>query len=562
MNLRPHQITPLARSKEELAAGVNRQVVRMATGTGKTPMFCRLKDALELPGRIMCLTHREELAEQTVRAFAKWNPGQTVGLEMGASKSNGETNIVGSVQTLGTLGNSRISNFCKQDFSAVIVDEAHHSAADTYKRVFDHFDLYSDKTRLLFGVSAHINRADGKGLGDIYQKVIYDYSILNGIKDGWLVDLQCLRFKTGIDITHVGVGAGDFKVGELEKVSNTYARNAFVVQKWMEHAGHLKTLVFAVDIEHAKGLAITFQSFGIRAEAVWGADPDRKEKLKRHRNGQTQVLVNPQFLTEGYDDWEIGCVIPRTTQSESSYVQMIGRGTRIPDGIGNLKEALAKGEKVPKHECLILDFVDNTSKHSLVTIASLHGMAADLDMHGKKMSKIIEMIEEAKAEAPTIDLTELKDITELPSLVEKVNLFQVTFPPEIVQISEFQWHRTAENQYILLLHNEDSVSIKRDILDKWTINGIVSGSDLKGDKDSLEEAVKEADWYVSMLGGRSLKTILKRTAKWHNEDPTPAQIKMCKWMGIPVMAGMTKGQLSQKITKAKAHKLAAKKPAA
>jgi len=104
----------------------------------------------------------------------------------------------------------------------------------------------------------------------------------------------------------------------------------------------------------------------ISAAAVWGDDPKRAEKLAALRSGRMKVLVNCQVLTEGFDMWQIACVVfARPTKSKIFFTQAAGRGTRLQDGTGNLIEALGNGLDV-KRACLIIDMVDNTKRHKLV----------------------------------------------------------------------------------------------------------------------------------------------------------------------------------------------------
>src|SRR5206468_860756 len=111
---------------------------------------------------------------------------------------------------------------------------------------------------------------------------------------------------------------------------NTEAHNDLVVRAWLKHANDVQSIVFAVDVEHAKAIARKYREYGVAAEAVWGEDPDRADKLKFHKAGHLRVLVNCEVLTTGYDDRNIRCIVlARPTQSELLYTQMIGRGGRL-----------------------------------------------------------------------------------------------------------------------------------------------------------------------------------------------------------------------------------------
>ena len=128
-----------------------------------------------------------------------------------------------------------------------------------------------------------------------------------------------------------------------------------------------QTVVFCVTIQHAKDLAEAFRSEGVRAECVWGTDPDRSPKLWKHKKGEITVLTNCGVLTEGYDDWQISCIVlARPTKSELLFTQMIGRGTRKEKNITDLFYARNQNQPIKKPNCIVIDVVDNSRKHRLV----------------------------------------------------------------------------------------------------------------------------------------------------------------------------------------------------
>ena len=145
-------------------------------------------------------------------------------------------------------------------------------------------------------------------------------------------------------------------------------------------------MAFTVDIDHAKSLAEAFKVRGVSAEATWGEDPDREQKLEEHRAGKIKVLCNCNLYVEGYDDWRVSCLIlARPTESDVLYTQMVGRGTRLEEGTGNLKDA-DPYERV-KRNCIVIDVVDNCEKHSLLTLPTLMGLSKDLDLKGQSLLK-------------------------------------------------------------------------------------------------------------------------------------------------------------------------------
>jgi hypothetical protein len=407
----------------------------------------------------------------------------------------------------------------------------------------------TDTHRLLLGVTAIPNRADGTGLGEIFQEIVDDKDILFGINSGWLADVRGIRVRTGVTLNRVHNLAGDFNQQELGTTINTDARNDLIARSWLEHAADRQTVMFTVDVAHAKNLAEAFNRRGVVAEAIWGADPDRAAKLARHQSGATKVLTNCQLLTEGYDDWRVACIgVAKPTQSEGLYTQIIGRGTRIPSDVTNLLEARLAGQTIRKSDCIVLDFVDATSKHSLVTLPTLFGMGPNTDLRGKPISKVVAEIDKAKLSNPLLDLTRVTDIEQLPSYAVAVDLFKVSFPREIIDISGYQWHKVRDNSYVLALLNRESVCVTSDLLGKWYILGDCNGNHIQDHRPTFEEAIREADEKVRLLGGRGLKNIISRVAKWHSNPPSPAQLALCRRCQIIVPPGATSGEVAMKTT--------------
>jgi len=443
---------------------------------------------------MLVIVHREELADQAADKLKRWNPSLRVGVEMGAREASSKDNIiVGSVQTLGRKGSLRLAKFQPKDFGVVVCDKAHHSVADSYKTVFDHFDLRTpENKKLLLGVTATPNRADGLALGQVYDEIVYQIPILDAIKQGWLADMRGIKVRTDTTLDNVHTRAGDFAQDELQNAVNTPYRNGLIVQEWLKNASGLQTLAFTVDIAHAQHLAAVFKSYGVSSEAIWGDDPFRAEKLALHREGKLQVLTNCAVLTEGYDDWQIKCIVmARPTKSQLLFVQMAGRGTRIPNNISNLLEAKALGLDILKDNCLLIDVVDNTTRHSLVTMASIFGLSEKMDMRGKPITRVLSELEKAQAEHKGLDISKLEDIDKLQSYAEEVDLFHVKFSDEVMQYSELQWHTFGPETYRLLLPNGEKVVIWKDLFGEWEVAGTVRGNSFKESHiQSLPEAFK------------------------------------------------------------------------
>jgi ATP-dependent helicase IRC3 len=457
-------------------AGINRQLAALATGAGKTVIFSNLPERLEtrLPGQMWVIAHREELIDQAVTKIRQWNPSLIVDKEMAEHYANPAADVIVScIASIGRKGTARANRFDWEDVTKVVIDEAHHTNAQTYlnfleltgfmvpgkdKKGRDTLVPNNDCRKLLLGVTATPKRGDGQALGDVYQKIVYNYPIRKAIEDGWLVDLRAFRVQTTTSLDDVQTTSGDFQQDQLADAVNNPTRNQLVVKSWLELGEDRPTLGFTVDIKHAQDLAAMFRQEGVTAQAVWGSDPDRAEKLQAHKDKVFKVLLNCGVLIEGYDDWRIGCVIDAApTKSSSRYTQKIGRGTRLQDGTGNLLEALANGVQLEKTDCIVIDVCDATRKHRLQSVPSLLGLDTDIDLKGQPAVKAINELEKAQAANPNIDFSKLKDITQLKTYIESVNIWDGgEVAEEIKTNSQFQWRKRVDGSFMLMLQSEAS----------------------------------------------------------------------------------------------------------
>jgi len=540
-SLRPYQVEALERSKEALAAGTNRQLMVLATALGKTVIFANLRRSHQFTKKIMILVHRDELCTQAVDKLQHWNPHLQIGVEMAARRcSDLDDFIVASVPTLGRKGSKRLAQFDPADFSAIVSDEAHHACSNSWRYVLDHFGLMQPDPAapLSLGVTATPNRSDGAGLNICYDAIIFDMGIFEGIQSGYLCDLRGMRIRSRTNLDHVRTRAGDFAQDELADAVNTPERNALVVKEWFKHAQHRQTIAFTVDVQHALDLAEAFKAHGVAAEAVWGDDPERREKLAWHKAGMLTVLSNCQVLAEGYDDPQIQCIVlAKPTKSQLLFTQEIGRGTRIPEGVDNLKTCTFDPGK---RDCLILDVVDNTKRHSVVSLSSLMGLGDKLDLKGKAITEAKEQIDRVAKEFPTANLQDIKNLDELKSIADSVDLFRVSFPPEVANLTNLAW-RKAGNGYMLSA-SRDLITISRDLRDAWQVRGQMRGTQLEHAAQNLAGAFNYADTAVKASGIDT--RMLVRDARWRRDPPSPGQVDLCRKLGIHIPAEASKGAVS------------------
>jgi superfamily II DNA or RNA helicase len=502
-------------------SGTRRQLLVMATGSGKTHVFGQLAAKRATLGQTLILSHTDDLVRQTALRMMELNPNSRTMIEMGSDVADPTADIISaSVQTLGRKDTKRVDKFNWGNIKTVVVDEAHHATGDAYRRVLDCAGcLNPSSSTLLLGVTATPVRSDEVSLADIFEKVVYVYPIRKAITEGYLVDIRGYRVHTDTSLAGVSKSSGDYSPKELSERVDTPLRNGQIVDAWRSHGDGRKSVVFCADINHARDMAGAFRDSGYSAEAVWGDDPERSEKIARHRSGTTNVLCVCGLLLEGYDDPTIeAIVLARPTQSPVLFSQCIGRGTRLAPN---------------KKDLIVIDVVDGTITHSLVTLPTLMGLPNTLDIKGRPLTEAAAFIEELQAKNPAVDFAKCEDIDDAKLLVEKVDMFSVKFPAEVEQNSELTWFRAACGGYKMLVPKEGasktgSVHIYENALGIWELDGTIKDEQFHGTRPSFEEAIKVADEQVRKRVNLQTLSCVKREALWHKKPVSGGQVAMLK----------------------------------
>jgi superfamily II DNA or RNA helicase len=358
-----------------------------ATGTGKTRMGCEVIQRRTDAGRTLWLAHRSELLDQAADAIQS-NTGLRVGREQAMQRSNvrnlwgvDDHVVVGSIQT---MHSDRLDRFFRpDDFATVIVDEAHHAAAKSYRDVLAYF--HGAK---VLGVTATPDRGDKLGLKAVFETVAYQYEIIQAIGDGYLCGIQSREIVlAGCDFSKVKTTAGDLNQGDLAAMMEDEKLYHAISGALVREAGERPTVVFVPSVVMAHGLASVLRGYTIapiRAVDGGTARIERAEALDEFAAGRVQFLINCALLTEGWDAPSTSCVaIARPTKSRALYAQMIGRGTRLFPG---------------KSDLLVLDFVpEQAGRHQLISPLDILG-GKDLDDDLRREAK-----EFAQTGMPSLD---------------------------------------------------------------------------------------------------------------------------------------------------------------
>ncbi len=348
--LRPYQNEAKNAVLEQWEQGVQRTLLVLPTGCGKTIVFAKIsEDCVKRGERVLILAHRGELLEQAADKIRK-----ACNLNCAVEKAE-ETSLgsfwritVGSVQTL--MRESRLARFLPDYFDTIIIDEAHHAVSDSYQRILQHFSGAK-----VLGVTATPDRGDMKNLGQVFDSLAYEYTLPRAIREGYLCPIKALTIPLDLDLTGVSVQAGDFRAADLDSALDPYLYQ--IADEMLRNCADRKTVVFLPLVKTSQKFRDILNQRGFRAAEVNGNSDDRAEILRDFDDGKYNVLCNSMLLTEGWDCPSVDCVIVlRPTKVRGLYCQMVGRGTRLSPG---------------KKDLLLLDFLWHTQRHELCRPAHL-----------------------------------------------------------------------------------------------------------------------------------------------------------------------------------------------
>ena len=376
MLLRPRQKLFVERSVAALDAHSNTLGVA-PTGAGKTIMLSAVTGKMigDSGARAAVLAHRDELTAQNREKFVRVNPDITTSIVDAGQKSWGGRVTFAMVPTL-----SRSTNLASMPaLDLLVIDEAHHATADSYRRIIDKA-LKRNPSCRIFGVTATPNRGDRKGLRAVFSNVSDRIRIGELIRSGHLVPPRTFVIDVGVrdELVKVRKTANDFDMGEVERIMNRAPVTDAVIRHWQEKAAGRQTVVFCSTVEHARGVTDAFNVAGVAAALVHGemGDRERQAVLAAYAAGNVQVVVNVAVLTEGWDHPPTSCVVLlRPSSYKSTMIQMVGRGLRTVDP--------NEHPGAVKTDCVVLDFGTSSLMHG--------SLEQEVDLVGH----------EASGEAPT-----------------------------------------------------------------------------------------------------------------------------------------------------------------
>ena len=324
----------------EKALSLHRSVMaQMPTGTGKTYLLTAVIDSFVSNNpmeKVWIVAHRRELVSQideTVRKFHSYSASNT-------------SSLLSSVKAMSIQWLMRHYDEIEEEPGMIVIDEAHHALAKTYKEMWERFP----KAKFL-GLTATPCRLNGKGFTDLFDVLVQSWSVPEFISKGRLATYDFVSIKSDgvtqrlIDSLQKRGADGDYQNKEMDMLLNKKPSIERLYRSLEEFGKDRKGIVYAINISHAQKITKLYQEHGVKAIAIDSKTPatERQQDIEAFKKGDIQVLVNVDIFSEGFDCPDVEFVqLARPTLSLAKYLQMVGRGLRV-----------AKGKK----NCVIIDNV-------------------------------------------------------------------------------------------------------------------------------------------------------------------------------------------------------------
>ena len=301
-------------------------LVVMATGLGKT--WLAAFDVAQMDARrVLFIAHREEILDQAAETFSRIRPKASIGFYKGQQRDSQVDFLFASIQTLGK--NEHLSRFKPQHFDYIVVDEFHHAAAPTYRRLLNHFS-----PAFLLGLTATPDRTDNANILSLCDhNLVYESNLFVGVNRQLLVPFHYYGiFDDSVDYKSIPWRNGRFDPEQLAHKLATLGRAKHALSTWRLHAQR-KTLAFCVSTRHADYMTKYFLKQGVKAAAAYASSTlSRGEALEQLSDGSLEILFSVDLFNEGVDLPSIDTVMMlRPTESKILFLHQLGRGLRRTD---------------------------------------------------------------------------------------------------------------------------------------------------------------------------------------------------------------------------------------
>jgi len=342
IELKDHQQSAIENLQKMRDRGESIALLYHATGTGKT--VTTVSDARNFGERTLFLAHTRELVTQAKKTFKNIWAEKKSGVYVAEQKDDDAYIVCASIQCVV----QNLDQFRPEDFGYIIIDECHHSVADSYRKILGYF-----KPKFTLGLTATPERTDGEDLLELFKNVAHKLDLKTAVEIGELTPIRCIRVKTNVDLSTVRINGIKYYSQDIESKLFVPERNIIIVETYLQYVKNKKTVVFCASVKHAEEIAGLFRDNGVKCGAVSGTmnKNKREDLLDNYENGDINVLCACDLLNEGWDSPKTEVLfMARPTMSKTLYMQQLGRGMRKCEG---------------KEYLMVFDFIDNANMFNM-----------------------------------------------------------------------------------------------------------------------------------------------------------------------------------------------------
>lgn len=485
---------------------LQRKLIVFCTGLGKTITGLALAKRMNV--KTLWLAHTQELVDQPARTAAMVWPEATRGIVRADQNQYMRDLVFASIQS--AQQPKRIEQLSSQGFGLVVVDEAHHALSSGYKALLGALGCFQAGGPQLLGLTATPERSDNAPLEDVFEGIVFQMGITSAIEQGYLVPPRVVTCPINVDLDSITVTRGDYGQKQLDTALMQAGIVSEICNGYEAHCIGRKTIVFVISVDQAEQVAAELRNRGRKFAAVSGETDkeDRKRILHRLKTGELDGVANCMVLTEGFDEPSVSAIIlGRPTQSKPLTIQKVGRGLRLFPG---------------KTDCLVVDMVGISKRHSMVQAAVLFGAEQ----------------EEKQPTTRTFDpITQPEDYWRERM---RTQIAGVGGAPR----SALRWVPGHTGEWLLDAGVYGAVRMSPAGEDSWNVDavGIRVGAhkrlQLSDALVTMETAQAIAEDYV-----RRVNAINKAAsdAKWRDKQATQEQVHFLRKSGVKVTEGISKG---------------------
>lgn len=468
--LRPYQ----QKAKKEIFESwdeIDNVMFQMPTGTGKTRLFTSIiKDINDYslqrkePVKILIIAHRKELIRQIGKALNRYRVPNNL-MDDVNERDYRLPVVVASIQTITHQKNLRDAE--KLNVRFVIIDEAHHALAATYKKLWD---MYPGSKKL--GVTATPWRMNHQSFTDLFDKLVLSMPIKDFIKQGYLAPYKYFSLRSDSDILNTIDDIeldkfGEYKESSMEEKMDIGKIRAQLLKSYLALAEGKKGIIYAINIVHARHICKEYQEAGYTAVSIDSKTPaaERDDLVEKFKRGKIEIIVNVDIFSEGFDCPDIEFIqLARPTRSLVKYLQQVGRGLRPTEN---------------KEHCIILDNVGMYSRFGLPDARrhwKYHFLGHDVDEEvpkrglskGTGRARYVDMSE--GTENMELIQDEYKDVEPIGDSSYAINDF---FPLFGVTLGKTTWKDAKEMGIEVRKFDDDqSRNINVEDVDFWDHDGV------------------------------------------------------------------------------------------